>query len=236
MALRNYSYVTVASEFGDIFIDSRRLFNTLYSEIVTRDLYGLNWVKLPPNITLLDFGANVGLFTKIFKSRFSVKDSICFEPFPFTFSILEKNLGGESRLYNFGVGAKSGRYVSHTGADSGLTVIGDYSSVLYRGAKDTECLIKSLEGVKEFFPAKEPYFLKVDVEGAEDVFFFTDLGRSLIDNSVYSVFELHFFQPEKPTRADYHNILKLMFSGRFTITSRSKSQWNVVIGGQKCTQ
>lgn len=129
------------------------------------DYYGLNQVDLSPEDTVIDIGANVGMFSIYVKKRYGCK-VIAFEPVPQNFEQLKKNivLNGLSlddfELHNCAI----------TDVDGGEITIGSPdrcsgSSSAFYGENLSVCKTETLD--KYITP--ECKYLKIDCEGGEYV-------------------------------------------------------------------
>lgn len=63
----------------------------LYNEIFHKEMYFKNGITLGDNSTVLDVGANIGMFTLFVNSKCSNCRVYAFEPLPPTYSILQQN-------------------------------------------------------------------------------------------------------------------------------------------------
>jgi tRNA1(Val) A37 N6-methylase TrmN6 len=63
-----------------------------YPEDISLMFRWMQKLQLPPHPTILDIGANVGLFSLSYASIFKGAEIHCFEPVPFIYNFLKKNL------------------------------------------------------------------------------------------------------------------------------------------------
>lgn len=63
----------------------------LYKEVFYKDVYRLRADPLPPAATVVDIGANIGLFALYAASAQRAARVFAFEPFPASFALLERN-------------------------------------------------------------------------------------------------------------------------------------------------
>jgi FkbM family methyltransferase len=129
-------------------------------DVLLDDSYGLGRIKHAN--TIVDIGANIGLFSGFARLRFPNATIQAYEPDPDTFRMAEQNLAGLATIYNSGVWATDGVARVQTRGSSPLTnqVIpdegGNVSLVSFRTVLDRAGGTIDL--------------LKVDCEGAEWTF------------------------------------------------------------------
>jgi len=84
----------------------------IYKEIFDDKVYARHGIKISDGDTVIDIGANIGLFALFAKQKGASAKVYCFEPAPETFSILEKNVKrfelDEVKLFNAGIAEKRG--------------------------------------------------------------------------------------------------------------------------------
>lgn len=93
---------------GDLYFVNELETEGLIYEIFTQKTYLFDFLSLNPGATIVDVGANIGLFS-LFALQHCNHDAeiYCFEPVPMTFSCLQKNLErfkNKIHLYNIGIG------------------------------------------------------------------------------------------------------------------------------------
>lgn len=82
-----------------------------YEDIFEKEVYAKNGITLSDTATVLDIGANVGLFTVFVQERWPGARVFCFEPSPPTFRILCKNtvcFGPRVKRFNMGLSREEG--------------------------------------------------------------------------------------------------------------------------------
>lgn len=130
-----------------------------------RNDYGLEGIVLSPDDTVIDVGANVGMFSIYVRKKFGCK-VIAFEPVPLNYENMKKNilLNGLSlddiELHNIAI----------TSQEGGLIQIGtpDYNtggSSVYHTCSDIVSMCKT-ERLHKYISDKCAY-LKIDCEGGE---------------------------------------------------------------------
>ncbi|NGZ02646.1 MAG: hypothetical protein CV090_06315 [Nitrospira sp. WS238] len=148
-----------------------RTMHLLFRVILLRNEYYFETSKEKP--VIFDCGANIGLATLFFKWLYPDSEVYAFEPDRETFTLLKRNVEANHligvRLYNVALSDKSGTADFHVDcADPGsLRMSLNYQ----RMPKDTitvETLALS-EMIGRQLPDRDIDFLKLDVEGAEDV-------------------------------------------------------------------
>jgi len=129
-------------------------------DVLLDDAYGLRRIRRAR--TIVDIGANIGLFSSFARLRFPQATIHAYEPDPITFRMAEQNLAGLATVYNAGVWSTDGAARIKRHGPSPLTNQvapeegGDVSLVSFRTVLD---------------PAGGTIdLLKVDCEGAEWTF------------------------------------------------------------------
>ena len=138
-------------------------FNHIYTCLTAKDLAG--------NMkTIIDIGANEGLFIRSAKYVFPKAKIYAFEPQTKFYNMI-KNLR-DVTAFNFGLWDKDGESVfymnkENTGASSFLKPLENYTK--YIGSKDmiSEVRLQKKRFDKLKIPIVHPCFVKIDVEGAE---------------------------------------------------------------------
>lgn len=137
--------------------------NHCYTCLTAKDLIG-------NAKTIIDIGANEGLFIKAAKYIFPKAKIYAFEPQTRFYSIIKKIKNVTA--FNFGLWDKEGEsifYVNreNTGASSFLKPLKNYTK--YIGTKDKllEVRLQRKRFDKLKIPIERPCFVKIDVEGAE---------------------------------------------------------------------
>lgn len=115
----------------------------LYGEIFDRADYLPSSIKLPPAATVIDVGANIGMFSLFVLSHSPDAQVIAIEPSPVTAKILAANLGGRGRsiVLQQGVGEQAGlqRFTHYEGA----TVFSGFHADVARDRKALEAAIEN---------------------------------------------------------------------------------------------
>jgi hypothetical protein len=162
-----------------------------------RDDYGLEQISLQPQDTVIDIGANIGMFSIYVKKKFGC-NIISFEPIPINFENFKTNIeiNGLS-LYDFQL-----HNIAISSKDNDTIKIGtpDYnsggSSIFHICDIISECQTQTLHK----YINESCVYLKIDTEGAE-----YDIVPSIIkelNNFKYIGIEYHKFR-------DYHNPMEL---------------------------
>ena len=133
-------------------------FVSAYKEIFGNDIYTFRAASSSPYI--IDCGANVGVSVLYFKERYPNAEIIAFEPDPGIFKTLEKNVFvkklGNIPLLNKAVwDADTALSFASDGADGGR--ISEKAGIPVEAVRLAPFLNRSVD------------FLKIDIEGAEDV-------------------------------------------------------------------
>ena len=74
----------------NIMCGHERAMRELYNSIFVEKIYDFSTVSSIPNI--IDAGSNIGIATLFFKSKYPLANIICFEPDPYNFTMLQKNI------------------------------------------------------------------------------------------------------------------------------------------------
>jgi FkbM family methyltransferase len=87
----------------------------IYREIFDEQVYARHGIEIRDGDTVLDIGANIGLFA-LFVSRSGARAHLfCFEPAPATFAVLERNVARHGlkgvRLFNAGIAGARGEAI-----------------------------------------------------------------------------------------------------------------------------
>lgn len=89
----------------------------IYREIFDERVYARHGIEIRDGDTIIDIGANIGLFA-LFVNRSGARANIlCFEPAPATFAVLERNVARHGlrqvRAFNAGVAGTRGEALLH---------------------------------------------------------------------------------------------------------------------------
>jgi FkbM family methyltransferase len=138
----------------------------LYREIWWRDEYRLRAQPLPAGATVIDIGANVGMFAFCVASLSRPRRILCYEPFPDSFGLLrrniERNAGVPITAFPVAVAGRSGTralYVDASAACNGFFAGAGLPAV------SVDCV--TLAQVFEGEGVARCDLLKLDCEGAE---------------------------------------------------------------------
>lgn len=90
----------------------------VYKEIFVDECYSKHGIRLDDHATVIDIGANIGLFSLFVMSRCAAPTIFAFEPSPVAYPLLKANCeayGTNVRTFNFGVSdtAKTGTFTSY---------------------------------------------------------------------------------------------------------------------------
>ncbi|HBB73294.1 MAG TPA: hypothetical protein DC048_02480 [Planctomycetaceae bacterium] len=89
----------------------------IYREIFTDRVYARHGIEIRDGDTILDIGANIGLFALFVNRTGARANLLCFEPAPATFAVLERNISrhalGHVRAFNAGIAGARGEAVLH---------------------------------------------------------------------------------------------------------------------------
>jgi FkbM family methyltransferase len=138
----------------------------LYKDIWYRDFYRLQSQPLPPGQTIIDIGANVGVFALLAVAYAQPARVLCYEPAPECFALLQRNIE-RNRI------ALVQAFQRAVAGSSGARELGiaawHASNTLYAAPSapsvTVECV--TLAEIFETHRIERCGFLKVDCEGAE---------------------------------------------------------------------
>ena len=171
----------------------------LIDEVVSKDYYAMKFFAdmYEGRIrTILDFGANIGIFSAYAHALFPSARIIAVEGNPSTASLLEYNLGLIESLNEYRIDSvlihKDVRKVS-MGVSVDKPGISSSSICMMvkedeKGMLETTTFDSYINSVEYFMP----YIFKFDIEGGEEGIFASEKGKDFIRNSEMSTFELHF--------------------------------------------
>lgn len=183
------------------------------------DIYGVENASLEPQDTVIDVGANVGMFSIYVNKKFGCK-IIAFEPLKENYDNFKRNIllnrlnPDDFEIYNFAVTDKSGDFLKIGVQDWNL----GGSSLYYKNSGNSQ-IVETIT-LKEFInPSCK--FLKMDCEGSEHL-----IIPSIID--VINTF--------KYIGIEYHDVknvgdaleLKSYLEKKFTGQIRPEKLYNVV--------
>ncbi len=161
----------------------------LYKEIWYRDEYRLRREPLPVGATVVDIGANIGVFALYAASFGGAGRVLCFEPFPESFAVLKRNIEHNPSLgveaYPLGVAGSSGKRRLQVGDCHGWNrMVGEEGG----NAVEIECV--TLAEAFERGKVQRCDFMKVDCEGAEYEIFL-EAPRQVLSRIDRIVLEYH---------------------------------------------
>lgn len=166
-------------------------FTRNYNEIFIRNLYRLK----PTNekVTIIDAGAHIGMATLYIKMLSPNANVICFEPNPYTFEILEKNIQTNDLKDIFLVNKALSDHVGQIklfGELDGVAADTRGNSIIpaWGIRVNTEEITVATTKLSEYI-TDDIYFLKMDLEGAETIIL-PEIGDK-IKKIRYAVIDLH---------------------------------------------
>jgi FkbM family methyltransferase len=162
-----------------------------YDELFVRHLYNLQ----PTNekVTIIDVGAHIGMSTLYIKMLCPNAKVICFEPNPYTFDILKKNIQENGLkdiiLVNKALSDHVGQAILFGELD-GITADTRGNSIIstWGVRANTEEITVATTKLSEYI-TEDIYFLKMDLEGAETIII-PEIGDK-IKKINYAVIDLH---------------------------------------------
>ena len=164
--------------FGEIINLSDDLGVDTYSKDISSMFRWMQTLRLPPTPTILDIGANVGLFSLSYARMFKEANIHAFEPVPFIYDHLKKNLEINPKLnsnlnaYPFGMSnCVECRQLSIPAAQQHERY-NDQSdirlfSVLGQGEEKFDAQFTTIDQWVDDFQIRSVDFIKIDVEGYE---------------------------------------------------------------------
>ena len=180
-----------------------------YKELFEKKVYYFKTNDNKVSPLIIDCGANIGLSVIYFKKIYPNCKIIAFEPDPFLFKYLKKNLK-DNLIDNVEVIQKAVWHEEtklqfyHEKSDSGRLNLNEDSNISKIDLIEVEtCLLSS-------YMEQEVDFLKIDIEGAESKVV-EEISHNL-KNVNKTFIESHSF---KNTNQDLHNILKILFENNF---------------------
>lgn len=130
---------------------------------------------IKPDFIVLDLGANLGYFSKIFSRLAKNGKVICVEPIPDFFSILTYFLGHKknTEIYNFALGNKAGETTmvlpeSNGFIRTGLPHIASSDEEIANNKSQLVKIMKAADFISQF---QHIDYIKCDIEGYEAVVF-----------------------------------------------------------------
>lgn len=196
----------LANEIRCILYQGRKLFYRLLrtdSELIRTILLGMDEIKDGKRIgeydidldeskfrSIIDLGANIGLFTFLYGHRYPDKSIIAVEPENSNYSVLEKNVEflPNARAKKCAVWHRDGVLSLR---DRGTGKYG-YMTKEVKSTAD-ECTIEcvSIDTIIEEHHLKKPYVVKMDIEGSEKAIFEHIDSAKWINNTYAFIVECH---------------------------------------------
>ena len=138
--------------------------------------------------SLLDVGANQGVFSKSFKDRYRIADIVCIEPNPFLKDHLN-TLGLE--VHSVGASNKNSKAIFHVNSNNKTSTGNSFyleQTVHYSSTEEVEVNIVRLD---DFFAGRTFDFIKIDTQGSE--YDIVDGAKELIKKCKFLLIEVPFF-------------------------------------------
>lgn len=133
-----------------------------------------SWLQQLEIGTIIDIGANRGQFAKEINTILPKASIYSFEPIPYVYQDLKKNLKGlNAQVYNYAVGEKKGTIeinVSNTDESSSLLDMADLHKETYNGSSyidKQQVQMDTLDSLMSDCNVAGNIFLKIDVQGYE---------------------------------------------------------------------
>lgn len=221
METQTFKFTKDGIDFTFLDIDGSKTVPYVWNEM-ENDFYGLNSVELTEDDTVIDVGANVGLFSIYVKKKFGCK-VIAFEPIAQNFENLKKNI----LLNGFSESDFELHQSAITDIEGGEISIGTPisnsggSSVFERGDFNSLC---RTEKIDKYINNKCAY-LKMDCEGGE--YSIIPYILSLINNFKYIGIEYHSYNASQDA-IGLNNQISNIFKGRiFSNIADPQASWNL---------
>lgn len=165
--------------------DHRTPVQELYKQIYRDRVYTpRDFSDIKPSETVIDLGANIGVFA-LYAATISISVRVhAFEPASRSFAILERNVRANNlpniQCYRCCVSDRSGKsilYVANTGSTADTMIGPRIPTAGILEAEQVDCL--SLNDIFSYCQIERCHFLKVDVEGSEFNIFSTASDETL---------------------------------------------------------
>ena len=171
----------------------------IYKEIYFDKIY-TDVFKNKKDMVIIDVGANIGIVTRFMRDFAKVVYAI--EPSPENFEALKKNV--EFNKWdnvvplNFAITDKDGKANFNIWLKNrtGNSLVYDFG-----GGKNRKVVEVDTKRLDTFFAEnniKEVDFVKLDVEGAEDMILYSDGFKNIVNKIKAIMVELHFARSDKP--------------------------------------
>jgi len=134
----------------------------LYSEVFLKKEYEFNYSR--PNPVIFDCGANIGFAALYLKRKYPQAKIFSFEPNPFAFEMLKKNVeanGLDVNCLNIGVADE------HTTLDFYISEAGSLMGSVLKERGTGEKYEVKVEKLSDYITQHRPDLIKIDIEGAE---------------------------------------------------------------------
>lgn len=173
----------------------------VFHQVFVEKQYDTNHYKNPK--TIIDAGANVGLFSVLMRNKFPDAKLISIEPDPENFEMVQKNLGNYDNIHllNKGVWSKDVKLkiLDETAAKWGIRVVEDNEN----GKIEAICI----DSIMKEFGLESIDLLKMDIEGSEkDVF--SQNYENWLPKVKILVIELHDFMLKDTSRVFFETLHK----------------------------
>lgn len=213
---------------------SRQYASYVFSEVVKGDCYKLRQMTDNNYDYVLDIGANIGTFSMYANGFFPNSKFIAFEPVPSTYNcakyILDTHFKGDIDVRNYGVGEKTEladifiRSEKFSGDFSIGRPMGDSNRQITEKAQ-----IYSVEDFVDRLPQMNNYYVKMDIEESEIVFFKSQKGIDFLRNAKTVVMEVHYFEHKK------EDVLNMVYDcfGKDVVVKRSLPNCSYVLYDRK---
>ena len=160
------------------FFENEREFRHLYKEIFEEHVYYAELEEKRPMI--VDIGAHLGISTLYFKKLFPEATVLAFEPNPYVFDLLKKNIEvnhlEQVFMLNSGVSLDSNQeaefYIDK--ADTRWYTNGSLREKGWDGKQKNKSITVSLESFDDVIPESGVDLVKMDIEGHEHELFGVD--------------------------------------------------------------
>jgi FkbM family methyltransferase len=170
---------------GDLKYGDFPLIEYMINEIVVEDTYGLKNIDNLKIETIIDIGANLGVFSKFARQRFPKARIIALEAVSDTFLSLKENLKNDNiEIYNMALGDGSPLFLNqckdHSGANQlNKTNIGEPIQSF------------KLWEIFEKLNINNSYMIKMDIEGSEMFLYEDKKSHKILNKSEYFTMEYH---------------------------------------------
>lgn len=197
--------------------------NTLIKEVIREDSYGLRTLlrqmKDPADIkTIIDIGANVGVFSLFARFLFPTARIIAIEPCSDTFELLKTNVNlFDIETYQLALGRHEMVYLKQRKNNSTVNTFTNVET----GAEAVQSV--TLEDIFRVGKIEEPYALKIDCEGGEVWLPENKSHNAILSNALYVGMEVHlgYFREQQDSWTAW---FRGLFDDRHSV--ESVSLWN----------